>query len=96
MCNWCGRLDQAMIDLREWNYSGVAIHKEKIEFYPWDKTEEDKVRIELWYTQEHGRDKREFLIELGMQDKNRGKGSGIRMVAPIKYCPNCGKKLIAK
>jgi len=31
-----------------------------------------------------------------MQDTNKGKGYGIRMVAPIKYCPNCGKELIAK
>ena len=95
MCSWCNNLNSAIQDLMMNDYSGVPIG-ERIEFYPWDKTKEYKIKIELWYEKEHGRDKKEFLVELSMQDTNKGKGYGIRMVAPIKYCPNCGKELIAK
>ena len=89
MCDWCNRLEESLQRLKEHDYLGVPIGN-RINFYPWDKVEKDRVEIELWYDKEHGMKKREFLIELAMWESN---GSGTRMVAPIKYCPNCGRLL---
>lgn len=89
ICNWCQDLEVQLEELKNNDYTGVSIGKTNY-FYPWDKTEIDKISIQLWYDREHGMEKRDFLVELGMKEEN---GSGTRMVAPIKYCPNCGRKL---
>jgi hypothetical protein len=87
MCKWCNKLNTLKSRLQEYN-AGYMIG-ESINFKPWDDCED--VRIELWYDKEYGMKNKEFLLELGHREKDST--SGIRLVAPVKYCPNCGKKL---
>ena len=89
LCDWCINLESSIEDILEKDYTGVSIGK-NINFYPWDKKEENKIIIQLWYDKECGMDQRDFLIELMMKDVD---GSGVHLVAPIKFCPNCGRNL---
>lgn len=89
ICSWCQDLEKSLKEIKEKDYTGISIGKINY-FYPWDNIETNKISVQLWYDQEHGMEKRDFLIELGMKKED---GSGRRMVAPIKYCPNCGRKL---
>lgn len=88
MCDWCCKLDERMRTIQEDIHNGVCIGK-PIKFYPWDK--EDEIEINLWYMQEYGMDKKDFLIELEIWD-SKDKKNGTRIIAPIKFCPNCGRK----
>jgi hypothetical protein len=87
MCGWCNKLETLKERLEQFP-AGYPIGKEA-NYMPWGVN--DIIKINLWYDKEHGMKNREFLMELSYSENNNDKA--IRLIAPIKYCPNCGKEL---
>jgi hypothetical protein len=87
MCVWCDKLNTLKERLENYD-AGYLIGKE-VNYMPWGK--EDIIKISLWYEKEYGMADKGFLIELSYSENNDSRS--IRLIAPIKYCPNCGNKL---
>lgn len=89
MCKLCEDIKIAKIKIDNTKCSGVSLgrtSKSKV----WE--DEYPIEMTLWYDKEGNMKSRTTLIELSMCTDDEG--NGVRLIYPVKYCPNCGEKLV--